>query len=140
LAVIAAKFILVAIAAGGCSRSSTPPAPYFHKAQLMAGFYGHYLVEHNTKAPPDEAAFRKYLETKPDDLLQANLTVDEMFRSPRNADPIDWVYGKPAPAYAGVRYFGYEKTSTDGKRMMFTGYGPQLLEETTFHSIFPKVK
>lgn len=106
----------------------------------MSGLYGQYLGQHKNQPPPNEKAFRDYLNTKQDDLQRVGLTIDQMFVSPRNGEPFEWVYGRKPPAGpAGMTYVGYEKTSVDGKRLVIATRGMyEEMDDAKFRTVFPK--
>jgi hypothetical protein len=105
----------------------------------MGDFYGAYLADHRGRPPKDEQTFREYLTSKQEALQKASLTVDDMFKSPRNGEPFVWVYGKKPPVgSSGVSYFGYEKTSVDGTRLVLGSRGSyERLDDSQFRKAFP---
>jgi hypothetical protein len=107
--------------------------------RVMSQIYGVYLSSHQGKPPQDEQEFRDFLATKQDLLTQAGLTVDAMFVSPRNGEPLQWVYGKPLRSSpTGMTFIGYEKSSADGQRLAVATRGMyELLDEAKFHAQVP---
>ena len=99
-----------------------------------------YLADHKNQAPPNEQAFREYLGTKEDNLRKSGISIDAMFTSPRDGEPLVWVYGRKPPAGpAGMTYLGYEKTPVDGKRLVIATRGMyDQIDETQFRKLFPK--
>ena len=107
--------------------------------RAMANMYVAYLADHKNQPPPSEAAFREYLTTKEEELQQSEITVDAMFVSPRSGEPLEWVYGRKAPAGpAGMTYLGYEKTPVDGKRLVIATRGMyEEMDDARFRTVFP---
>ena len=105
----------------------------------MSGFYETYMQERNGQAPPDEQAFRKYIEDQPDRLERYGLTVDKMFVSPRNGAPIQWVFGKvPSAGRAGMVIIAYETEPTNGERLVLATRGmSKSMNEADFRAVFP---
>src|SRR5262245_29657538 len=105
----------ILIALNGCASGgeTTPSNIDYTKLRSMTSFYEAYLSEHKGQPPADEMEFRTWLEAKQERLQQAQLTMSDMFRSPRSGEPLEWVFGKARPAgTAGVTYVAYEKTPT----------------------------
>jgi hypothetical protein len=126
---------------GGCAASeSTPAVADYGKVRAMGGMYGMYMGKHKGQAPPNEQAFREWLNTKQDPLQQAGLTVDQMFVSPRNGQPLEWVYGrKPPTSPSGMTCIAYEKTPVGGKRLVLATRGMyEEMDESQFSKVFPK--
>jgi hypothetical protein len=108
----------------------------------LADLYAAYLGAHSDQPPPDEQAFRQFLQTKQSNLERAGLTVDEVFVSPRNGEPLDWVYRGPLPTIAnGMTVFAYEKSSADGKRLVIARRGMyQVIDQAEFDRAIARAK
>src|SRR5688500_11225007 len=103
-----AAIVLTTLAhvAAGRGRHASPSGDYI-KVRAMGDFYGAYLADHRGQPTKDEQTIREYLTSKQEALQKAGLTVDDMFKSPRNGEPFVWVYGKKPPVgSSGVSYFG----------------------------------
>ena len=134
-------FVLAALLAGlaGCGGGSTgTSAVDYTKIRALADMYGAYVADHRNQPPPNEQAFRDYLGTKQEYMQRAGITVDAMFVSPRNGEPIQWVYGRKPPAGGYETYIAYEKTPVDGKWLAITARGTyQEMDEAWFRKVFP---
>jgi hypothetical protein len=139
---LGALLAVMMLALGGCAGGSSAkgPAVDSNRLRMMAGFYEGYLGNHRNQPPPNEHAFRDYLTSKQESLQKAGLTVGDMFVSPRNGMPIQWVYGRRLPfvRQKDMTCYGYEKEPVDGKRLVVGGRGMfEELDETQFRSVFP---
>lgn len=84
---------------------------------VLSIFYGEYLDSHAGRPPQDSAAFREYIESRPDELQRYNVqNLDELLNSPRDGQPFVIVCGKrvapkdsPATPWAA-----YEQSGLDG--------------------------
>ena len=127
----------------GCSQGGSSTAAgvvEYKKLRAMSILYSEYLGEHRDQAPADEKSFRAYLETKQDQLTQSNLTVDEMFKSPRGG-ALTWVYGRTPPTGPLGTYLGYEQSPVDGKRLVIANLGMyEEVDEAKFRNIFPNAR
>ena len=69
---------------------------------------------------------------------QSGLSLDQMFVSPRNGEPLVWVYGKSPPSANGMTFIAYEKSSTDGQRFVLaTGGMHEVMDDAQFRRLFP---
>ena len=111
----------------------------FTKARAMPGLYGAYLREHKNQPPPNEQAFRDYLGTKQEALERAGLSLEAMFVSPRNGQPLVWIFGRKLPTgQGGMEFIAYEKTPVDGKRLVIATRGMfEEMDEARFRTVFP---
>jgi hypothetical protein len=94
--------------------------------RIVAIQYGEYLAMNRGTPPPDEAAFRKFLDSRPDVLASYNVkSPDEILKSPRDGQPFVIVCGKviAPPDSPGTPWAAYEQTGVDGKRMAATVRG-----------------
>jgi hypothetical protein len=108
---------LVAIA--GCSKGGGGADVDSQHVRGMSVMYGQYLTEHRGAPPQDEQEFRTFLASKESTLDQLDLSVDDMFVSPRNGAPIAWFFSKkPVTGPSGMSYIAYEKEPVNGKRFM----------------------
>jgi hypothetical protein len=133
--------ILVGALTVGCGKSATESTGAIDAktTRRMALLYGGYMDVHGNRPPKDEAAFRDYLRSQEKFLADAGLSIDQMFVSPRDGQPLHWFYGNTSPMdAAGTRYFAYEKSPVDGKRLVI-GIGGQFREfdEEEFKRVFP---
>jgi hypothetical protein len=136
-------WVVIVLATIGCNGGSGSSSKISHDdygtLRTASSMFSSYIGENGGKTPPDEQAFRTYLESKQDKLAELGKTVDELLTSPRNGEPIVFVYGKkPVPGPAGMTYFGYEKTPVDGKRLVLAGRGMyEEMDEAQFRKFFP---
>lgn len=131
--------VLVLAGCGGGQSADGVTATDYGKIRGMTAMYVQYMGAHGGKAPADEQAFRQFLETKQDMLERQGVSVDDMFESPRTGGAMEWVYGKAPPSgEGGIRYVGYEKEPTDGKRLVIGTPGIyEVLDDAQFHRMFP---
>jgi len=132
--------LVMALEAAGCGRKAASPTDLdYNKVRAMGDFYGAYLADHRGQPPKDESTFREYLNGKQEALQKAGLTVDGMFKSPRNDEPFVWVYGKKPPVgSSGVTYFGYERRPFDSTRLVVGSRGSyERLDDSQFRKAFP---
>jgi len=122
----------------GCNSSGTSPQATgkvdYKTVRTMADLYAAYLGSNGDQPPPDEQAFRQFLQTKQSNLERAGLTIEQMFVSPRNGEPLEWVYRGPLPTTDnGMTVFAYEKSSADGKRLVIARRGMyQVMDQAEF--------
>jgi hypothetical protein len=135
----------ILLASAGCggqsSGSSEPPAADYGRVRTMTSFYEAYLSEHRNQPPPGEQAFRDFLNIKQENFQKAELKIDEMFVSPRNSTPMQWIYGRKAPFLRqnGMACYAYETQPVGGKRLLIGSRGMFIeMDETQFRSLFPK--
>jgi hypothetical protein len=131
--------LLLAIGCGGASSSTGMDADDYATLRSASGMFSQYMGANNGKTPPDEQAFRAFLETKKDVLDKTGKTVDQLLTSPRSGEPLVYVYGKkPVSGPAGMVYFAYEKTPVDGKRLVVASRGMyEQMDEAQFRKFFP---
>jgi hypothetical protein len=136
-------WLVLAIAAFvGCGKKSASAnlghADY-GTLQVASNMFTSYMGENGGKTPPDEQAFRAYLETKKEKLEEQGKSIDDLLMSPRNGEPLMFVYGKqPVRGPAGMTFYGYEKTPVEGKRLVLAGRGMfQEMDEAQFRKLFP---
>lgn len=132
--------LVLTIAGCGGGAKGTGTTDYV-TIRAMGDMYGLYQSEHGGAAPKDEQAFREFLASKQEALDRLKLTVDGMFVSPRNGEPLVWAYGKRPPTGPGGAYFAVEKNPTDGTRMAIGARGMhEEIDETQFKKLFPDLK
>jgi hypothetical protein len=133
--------VLCAVPGCGGSGSSAKGVIEYRRVRAMTDLYTGYLGEHRGQPPANEQAFRQYLATKQDDLERSELTIDQMFMSPRETGPLVWVYGMLPPSGPMGTYYGYEQTPVDGKRLVIANLGMyELVDDARFHATFPNAK
>jgi hypothetical protein len=108
----------------------------FRSASML---YDKYQKEHRGKTPPDEQAFRAFIESQQEILQRINKTADDLLKSPRTGEPLVFVYGKKPPmGPGGMTYFAYEKTPVDGRRLVIASRGfYEEMDEAQFKKFFP---
>lgn len=131
--------LLLSGGCGGPSESSGMSAEDYETLRSASAMFSQYMGANNGKTPPDEQAFRAFLETKKDVLDKTGKSVDELLTSPRNGEPLVFVYGKtPVNGPMGMVYFAYEKTPVDGKRLVLASRGMfEQMEDAQFRKFFP---
>jgi hypothetical protein len=138
---VAAEMLAVTGCGNSAGSEGAPPIADYSKVRSMSAFYEAYLNDHRSQPPKDEAAFRSYLAPKQEQLQKAGLTLDEMFTSPRDGQPLKWVYGMSPPKWkqGGFICYGYEAEPTAGKRLVLGSRGMfSEIDESQFRSIVPK--
>jgi hypothetical protein len=143
LIALISPFAILAVAGCNSSNGDTGDAVAadYGKVRTMTGFYEGYLSEHRGQPPANEQAFRDYLNSKQQNLQTAELTVDQMFLSPRDGKPLKWVYGRKPPVWRqnNMICYAYESEPVGGKRIVIGGRGMVAeLDETQFKTVFPK--
>jgi hypothetical protein len=133
-------FAVWALAWAGCHSSAGAGKGGMNYARItaLASVYSGYVSTHKKQSPPNEREFRKYLDAKNSELQKLGLTTDDIFVSPRDGQPLQWIYGKPVPGRAGTQYFAYEKSPVRDKRLVIgTGGMYELMDDAQFKSVFP---
>jgi hypothetical protein len=130
---------LLSIGCGGASPSTGMDADDYATLRSASALYSEYMGANNGQTPPDEQAFRAFLETKKDVLEKSGKTVDQLLTSPRSGEPLIYLYGKkPVSGPMGMVYFAYEKTPVDGKRLVIASRGMfEQMDEAQFRKFFP---
>lgn len=133
-----ALLLLVAVGCGTGGSSGVGQADYGN-SQTASAMFNAYMGANKGKTPPNEEAFRAFLETKQEVLLKTGRTIDGILTSPRSGQPLEFVYGKkPVSGPNGMLYFAYEKEPIEGKRLVIAGRGIyELMDESHFKQIFP---
>lgn len=83
--------------------------------------YGDYLATHQNVPPKDEAEFRAFVASRPQKMAEYRVSsVDELFTSPRDGQPIQIVCGAAKPVLDSVGYAvaACEAAGIDGKRLV----------------------
>jgi hypothetical protein len=137
LCVLAA--LLLTTGCGGSSASSGMNEDDYATLRSVSAMFSQYMGANNGKTPPDEQAFRAFLETKKDVLDKTGTTADQLLTSPRSGEPLIFVYGKtPVSGPMGMVYFAYEKSPVDGKRLVIASRGMfEQMDEAQFRKFFP---
>jgi len=87
---------------------------------VLSIIYGEYLDFHNANPPKDIGAFRKYLESRAEDLKRYNVEkIDQLLISPRDGQPFVIICGKrSAPSDSpDMPWAAYEQNGIEGKRL-----------------------
>ena len=139
------RMVSVLIFLAGCGSSGGPVRTQggdYAAIRKLEVYYDDYVGTHGNQPPKDEQSFREFLNSKQESLKGDGITVDTMFVSPRNGEPLVWLYGKTAVAGpGGMIYIAYEKSSTDGKHLVLASGGRfEVVDDAKFHSLFPDVK
>lgn len=116
----------------GCSKSAAPSQD-LGRFQAIAVQYGRYIGAHRGKPPVNEAELRKFIETQSGGDYQqyGAASLDELLTSPRDSQPMTFVYAFAGPADADT-IVAYEAIGVGGKRIALTALGgvTELEEET----------
>jgi hypothetical protein len=139
VALVAAVSLAVAGCGSSGSASSEEIADY-GKVRMMIGFYEGYLKDHRGQSPANQQAFRDYLSSKHDNLEAAGITLDQMFLSPRDGKPMQWVYGRRPPVLRqnNMTCYAYETEPVAGKHLVIGGRGMSAeVDESQFRTLFP---
>ena len=103
--------------------------------------YASYLASHKFQPPKDEAELRQFLTSEPARLEKAGLTVEEMFVSPRNGEPLTWVFAKHPPTAGGISVYAYESNPVDGQRLLMGDRGSYIvMDELEFKKALPNAR
>jgi hypothetical protein len=128
----------------GCSKATRPDNPQAKGIMTVLGLeYGDYLASHNDVPPKDLAAFRAFLESRPEKMTEYRVdAIDKLFTSPRDGQPITVVSGvaKPVLDAGGYALAAYETVGVDGKRLVSNvrgGVGEMTAEE--FSQAYPSL-
>jgi hypothetical protein len=134
--------LLLTTGCGGSTSSSGMTTDDYEVLRSASVMFSQYMGANNGKTPPDEQAFRAFLETKKDALDQKGTTVDQLLTSPRNGESLVFVYGKtPVNGPMGMTYFAYEKTPVEGKRLVLASRGMfEQMDEAQFKKFFPNAQ
>jgi len=119
------------LACGGCGVKEAPVLQGSDRQtrvvmNVLSVFYGEYLDSHQGTPPKHSDDFRKYLESRVDDLKTYKVdSPDQLMTSPRDAKPFTIVCGQRlAPSDSpGTPWAAYEQTGVNGKRMAVTVRG-----------------
>lgn len=133
--------MLIVACFNGCGK---PPEvtrqPVESSMQSLVIGYGQYLARNQGKSPPNEEAFRRFLEKLSDDeRKQMGIgAVSEVFRSPRDEQPYVIRYGVtiPPPGPGGAAWIAHEKEGKEGKRFVAFATGQiREVDEAGFQEI-----
>jgi hypothetical protein len=139
---VAAAYMVAVIGCSGRNGDTTDAAGIdFRPIRRMTDVYSAYLAEHRNQAPPNEQAFREFVDANQELLSRYELTAEQMFVSPRDGGPLVWVYGKQPPTSRLGACFAYEKNSVDGKRLVLASRGMyEEIDESQFRALFPNAQ
>lgn len=104
----------------GCGSAAPPQVP--SEFLTIATLYQGFVAEH--RAPPkDEAEFRRYISDKGGKLLETQniASIDALFRSTRDGQPLKVVYGPEQSQYGHLGVF--EQSGVEGKRLVAGAMG-----------------
>jgi hypothetical protein len=98
--------------------------------QALSVMWGRHISSNRGQSPPNEAAFKKFIQTTgKDELTGMGLdpnNLDKLFTSPRDNQPYGLAYRMPAttPGADGTMPMViWEKTGVNGKRMVANSLG-----------------
>jgi hypothetical protein len=127
----------------GCSdRAAKQQAIERDNIRTLARLYGQYMSAHRGKSPASEVDFKKYIQSRKDELAAEQITdIDSLFVSNRDNQPYTVVYNMP-PAGSMTptgRVVAYEKQGVDGKRMVaYELMSVEELDEARFKTVVGK--
>jgi len=117
----------------GCGRDDSPQGVLARvnksNIQRLANLYHKYQSEHRWVGPPNEDAFRKYVQSLPPSRLEMlgikPNDLDGLFRSERDGEEFVFRYNVPGSAMGKVDPVVFERVGVKGKRMVgFTNKPP----------------
>lgn len=122
-----ATALLLLLVVAGCGGQTLAPSATEGR-RIGAIVTTHNMMERTTgRLPSNEQEFKKFIaENGSQSLERAGVTtVDELFTSDRDSQPVVVTYGK-YPAGMNAKIVVYEKEGADGKR--FVGYNSGAVE------------
>ncbi len=130
---------IVAILTVGCAKQGEKLAASRVNIPAMVDMYVEFSAAHGGKGPTSEQEFREFLNGQADKLKLKNISIDDMFTSPRTGEAFTWVYdGKTPTGPGGMIVLGYETVPTDGKRLIVGSRGMrEEIDEAEFKTLFP---
>jgi hypothetical protein len=138
--VFAALLVITIPGCGGGGASQRASSSASAKIQEMKTHYARYLGAHNGRPPADEQAFRDFLAENPERYQERGMSVDDFFVAPESGAPFQWAYGKQLilDIYGGKNY-GYENSSSGGRRLVIADRGFRYIEDAEFRELFPNL-
>ncbi len=110
----------------------------------LAILYGQYIGQHRGQVPPNEEAFRKFVEQEAPKMKGQFTfsTIEELFVSPRDGKPYKILYGEAAkkgpPGPDGSPLIAYEQQGQGGRRWIASAMGAiEEVDETRFKQLVP---
>lgn len=117
---------------GGGNAAKSDPS----KSNLAAfsTLYARFRIANRGQNPKNENELRSFIESKGSTVLEAaGLSVDDVFVSNRDNEPIVVVYGDKPLICDGQEVIAYESTSLDGERLVASPTGSAMfVNEATF--------
>jgi hypothetical protein len=121
----------------GCS-ATEKPTPTESRLVVVGEMYEQFRRDHRGQVPQDEAEFRQFIQDKGDYVLeqaQAN-SIDELFVSERDGQPLVVLYGKKAKWLDGFRLVVHEATGVNNQIMVgYMSGESELISAELFKSI-----
>jgi hypothetical protein len=117
----------------GCGRDSSPQAVLAKvnksNIQRLANLYHKYQSEHRWVGPPNDEAFRKYVQSLPPSRLQMlginPSEIESLFRSERDGENFLFRFSVPGSAMGKIDPVIFERVGVKGKRLVgFTNKPP----------------
>jgi hypothetical protein len=110
----------------------------FARVRGMSDAYSLYKQAHNGAPPKNETEFRDFLATQQTALERHDLTVDDVFKSPRGDQTMTWIYGRSVPSQQIGECYGFEASPLDGKRLVIGARGMfEMMDEAKFRAAIP---
>jgi hypothetical protein len=128
----------VALGLFGCAGSASPAAARRETSafKTLTLAYMQFVRDHKGQLPRDDQAFRSYVEkTLANFLSQSDMTVDEVFRSPRDGEPYVF-FSQQKPPPGGSDVVGFEQQGVEGSRYVGDRTGTVLeVDEAEFAAL-----
>lgn len=110
----------------------------------LAILYGQYIGQHRGQPPPNEQAFREFIQQQGPEVLKSFhvSSIDELFISPRDGKPYKILYGEAAkkgpPGPAGSPVIAYEQEGRGGRRWVASAMGAiEEVDDARFKQLVP---
>ena len=137
---LAASVVVLFGCAGG--RGGDDPHARLRAAMKLLGLeYGGYLAQNNGSPPADEAAFRRYLQSRLTSLSDFGVkSLDDLLPPGRDGRPLKLIFATKMPASerGDVVWSAHEATAVDGFRLACDSRGGiHELSDEIFASTFP---
>ncbi len=130
----------VVFGTSGCSHSDKPMSESEKNLKALAVFYGQYVGQHRGQGPPNEAEFKKYVQSLPAAQLEVfkldQGSLDQVFISPRDKEPYGVAYKTKSstPGSSGGGMVIWEQKGVNGKHFVADSLGKiEEIDEATFN-------
>ncbi|MGB9688728.1 hypothetical protein [Thermogutta sp.] len=140
--IVAAGIALLAgISQSGCyTRTASKPREE-STIKILGLLYGQYMGQHMGKAPPNEQAFREFVQRQTGFLKQFHIeNSEDVFRSARDGEPYAVLYGDLSRTgqLLGAPVIAWEKKGVNGRRYIVNTLGSvKEVTEEEFTKLVP---